>query len=149
MEFKLKCRNVYFNCWLTVRVWHGEWFSVADLAFQWRKSKDGFADVAGCLFAFARSGVWWMPVWFAVDSLTDVESFCRFGLEGKLPTSHADLVCSIAVLLEAGVSLLTWHIICRLGQEIVALDLQLNCRSFSERIKRSVRFAFQKPFPIM
>ncbi|GMH15509.1 hypothetical protein Nepgr_017350 [Nepenthes gracilis] len=28
-----------------------------------------------------------------LDGLSDVESFCRSGLEGKLPTSHADLMC--------------------------------------------------------
>ncbi|GMH02102.1 hypothetical protein Nepgr_003941 [Nepenthes gracilis] len=40
---------MYFNCWLTLRVWHGEWFRVADLALHWRTLEDRSADMAGGL----------------------------------------------------------------------------------------------------
>ncbi|GMH04731.1 hypothetical protein Nepgr_006571 [Nepenthes gracilis] len=40
---------------------------------------------------YLACGGWWFGL--RLDGLTDVESFCRSGQEGKLPTSHADLMC--------------------------------------------------------
>ncbi|GMH05957.1 hypothetical protein Nepgr_007797 [Nepenthes gracilis] len=60
---------------------------------------------------------------------------CRFGLRLDGLTDVDSFAGSIAVLREAGLALLTRHIMCRLGQEVAALDLQLNCRFFGKRIK--------------
>ncbi|GMH31829.1 hypothetical protein Nepgr_033673 [Nepenthes gracilis] len=49
--------------------WPGAFLPLPDLAF------------GGCRYGLR------------LDGLTDVESFCRSGLEDKLPTSHVDLMC--------------------------------------------------------
>ncbi|GMH11598.1 hypothetical protein Nepgr_013439 [Nepenthes gracilis] len=53
---------------------------------------------------------------------------CRFGLRLDGLTDVDSFAGSNAVLLEAGLALLTRHIMCRLGREVAALDIHFNCR---------------------
>ncbi|GMH25149.1 hypothetical protein Nepgr_026992 [Nepenthes gracilis] len=59
-----------------------------------------------------------------LDGLSDVESFCRFGLEGKLPTSHADLMCGqvCRFLMEVKLKCVNAYFICYLAMWVWHAD---------------------------